>query len=102
SVGEVGLRVRRDESTYRGIIGSMLEEVDRLASLVDRLLRWSRAETGQTKLAQEVINIHDLADDVVNYLGVLAEEKQQTLGVEAVGKPHGLGDRQVLRQALVD
>jgi signal transduction histidine kinase len=102
SVGEVGLRERRDDRAYRGIIGSMLEEVDRLASLVDRLLRWSRAETGQTRLAQEVIDLRDLADDVAGYLGVLAEEKQQTLTIEQVGAPGGLGDRQVLRQALID
>jgi heavy metal sensor kinase len=102
SVGEVGLRERRDDKAYRGIIGSMLEEVDRLASLVDRLLRWSRAETGQTKLAQEVIDLRTLADDVVGHLSVLAEEKQQTLTVSQVGTPHGLGDRQVLRQALID
>ncbi len=50
SVGEVGLRGHRDEAAYRGIIGSMLEEVDRLASLVDRLLTLSRAETRQAKL----------------------------------------------------
>ena len=102
SVGEVGLRERRDDKAYRGIIGSMLEEVDRLASLVDRLLRWSRAETGQTKLAQEVIDLKDMADDVVGYLGVLAEEKQQSLTVAQAGTPWGLGDRQVLRQALID
>jgi signal transduction histidine kinase len=46
SVGEVGLRGRRQESAYRGIIGSMFEEVDRLSGLVDRLLNLSRAETG--------------------------------------------------------
>jgi len=102
SVGEVGLRERRDDKAYRGIIGSMLEEVDRLASLVDRLLRWSRAETGQTKLAQEVIDLRDLADDVAGYLGVLAEEKEQSLTVGQTGTPWGLGDRQVLRQALID
>src|SRR6266480_2993674 len=102
SVGEVGLRERRDDKAYRGIIGSMLEEVDRLASLVDRLLRWSRAETGQTKLSQEVIDLRHLANDVVGYLGVLAEEKQQSLTVAQVGTPWGLGDRQVLRQALID
>jgi signal transduction histidine kinase len=38
SVGEVGLRERRDEKAYRDIIGSMLEEVDRLTRLVDSLL----------------------------------------------------------------
>ena len=102
SVGEVGLRERRDERAYRGIIGSMLEEVDRLASLVDRLLRWSRAETGQTKLAQEVIDLHQLAEEVAGHLGVLAEEKQQSLTVEQSGEPRGIGDRQVLRQALID
>lgn len=102
SVGEVGLRERRDDKAYRGIIGSMLEEVDRLASLIDRLLRWSRAETGQTKLVQEVIDLRNLADDVAGYLCVLAEEKQQSLTVEQVGAPWGLGDRQVLRQALID
>ena len=102
SVGEVGLRDRRDDNAYRGIIGSMLEEVDRLASLVDRLLRWSRAETGQTKLAQEVIDVRELADDVAGYLGVLAEEKEQSFVVEQAGAPYGLGDRQVLRQALID
>ena len=47
SVGEVGLRGRRDELAYRSIIGSMLEEADRLTNLVDRLLALSRAETGQ-------------------------------------------------------
>ena len=46
SVGEVGLREHRGDAEYRSIIGSMLEEVDRLASLVDRLLTLSRAEMG--------------------------------------------------------
>src|SRR6266403_3774156 len=41
SVGEVGLRGRRGETAYREIIGSMLEEVDRLALLVDRVLMLS-------------------------------------------------------------
>jgi len=53
SVGEVGLRGRHDEHGYRGIIGSMLEEVDRLARLVDRLLTLSRSEMGQAQLSPE-------------------------------------------------
>ena len=43
TVGEVGLREARSPDAYRRIIGSMLEEVDRLTSLVDRLLTLSRA-----------------------------------------------------------
>ena len=57
SVGEVGLRGRRDEEAYRAIIGSMLEEVDRLAGLVDRLLTLSRAETGQATMSVEAVDL---------------------------------------------
>src|SRR5438128_11662630 len=64
SLGEVGLRGRRDENAYREIIGSMLEEVDRLALLIDRLLTLSRADTGEAKLSTEVIDIPRLADEV--------------------------------------
>ena len=102
SVGEVGLRVRKDEGGYRAIIGSMLEEVDRLAVLVDRLLTLSRAETGQARLAIESIDLKELADSVVGDLAVLAEEKSQQLVVEAHGTPRGLGDRLMIRQALIN
>jgi signal transduction histidine kinase len=102
SVGEVGLRDRRDEQAYRGIIASMLEEVDRLATLVDRLLAWSRAETGQARMAQEVINLQVMAEEVSAHLGVLAEEKGQSLIVEQLGSPRALADRLVLRQSLIN
>jgi heavy metal sensor kinase len=102
SVGEVGLREHRDEAAYRAIIGSMLEEVDRLSGLVDRLLTLSRAESGPSKLSVEVVDLRELAEDVVNYLGVLAEEKRQSLTVESDGTPRGVGDRLVLRQSLIN
>jgi heavy metal sensor kinase len=102
SVGEVGLREHRDEDAYRAIIGSMLEEVDRLSGLVDRLLTLSRAESGQAKLSIEAVDLGALAEDVVGYLGVLAEEKRQTLTLERTGAPRGLGDRMVLRQSLIN
>ena len=102
SVGEVGLREHRDEPAYRAIIGSMLEEVDRLSGLVDRLLTLSRAESGQAKLSVEVVDLRDLAEEVVGHLGVLAEEKRQTITVDVAGAPRGLGDRLVLRQSLIN
>jgi heavy metal sensor kinase len=102
SVGEVGLRGRRDEAGYRAIIGSMLEEVDRLAGLVDRLLTLSRAETGTATRSIEPVALKDLAESVVVDLAVLAEEKSQQVVVEAHGTPRGLGDRLMLRQALIN
>jgi heavy metal sensor kinase len=102
SVGEVGLREKRSDEAYRGIIGSMLEEVDRLTSLVDRLLVLSRAETGHAKLSAEPVDLRELADNVVAHLGVLAEEKRQSISVESSGAPRCLGDRVMLRQALIN
>jgi heavy metal sensor kinase len=102
SVGEVGLREHRDEAQYRAIIGSMLEEVDRLASLVDRLLTLSRAETGQAKLTLEDVDLRDLADNVTAHLGVLAEEKGQSIAIERTGAAVAHADRLCLRQALIN
>ena len=103
SVGEVGLRAgRRDEASYRAVIGSMLEETDRLSVLVDRLLSLSRAETHQSTLTPDSVSLVELAEDVVGHLGVLAEEKGQSLSVDATGRPTAVVDRVVLRQALIN
>jgi heavy metal sensor kinase len=102
SVGEVGLRERRDEKTYREIIGSMLEEADRLGRLVDSLLTLSRADAGQVKLTLERIDLAELACEVANHLGVLAEEKRQHVSVETAGPVYATVDRLVLRQAIIN
>ena len=102
SVGEVGLRERRDEAGYRAIIGSMLEDASRLASLVERLLTLSRADLGEVELSSDAIDLGELAENVAADLGVLAEEKDQSLAVDRPGRARCLGDRLVLRQALLN
>jgi heavy metal sensor kinase len=102
SVGEVGLRGHRDEAAYRSIVGSMLEEADRLASLVDRLLTLSRAETHQAKLSKDVIDLQRLVDESAAHLQVLAEEKGQTIEILRDAAPVAIADRHVLRQAILN
>lgn len=102
SVGEVGLRGHRDEAGYRAIVGSMLEEADRLATLVDRLLTLSRAETRQAAVHLEGVDLVALAENVIGHLGVLAEEKRQTITLDAQDAPVALADRVGLRQALIN
>lgn len=102
TVGEVGLRERRSEHAYREIIGSMLEEVDRLSTLVARLLTLSRVESGQATLSIETVDLRELAADVAAQLGVLAEERGQSIEVAGAGRPLGLADRLLLRQALTN
>ena len=102
SVGEVGLRERQDEAGYQAVIGSMLEDANRLAGLVDRLLTLSRADLGELKLDAGPIDLGELADNVGSDLAVLAEEKDQTLSVERSGEAPCVADRLVLRQALIN
>ncbi|HKW95580.1 MAG TPA: ATP-binding protein [Methylomirabilota bacterium] len=102
SVGEVGLRGRRDDHAYREIIGSMLEEADRLARLVDTLLVLSRADAGAVKLSVERIDLRALADEVTAQVEVLAEEKRQVLSIEAPARVEVIADRIILRQALLN
>ena len=102
SVGEVALRERRDMPAYRAVISSMLEEVDRLGGLVDRLLALSRVAIGPSKLSREAIDLRELAQELTAQLGVLAEEKQQTLSINAHGSARAVGDRIALRQSLMN
>jgi heavy metal sensor kinase len=86
SVGEVRLQKDGTRAEYRDIIGSMLEEVNRLTSLVDNLLTISRADSGHIQLHRTAVPLMALAREAA----ALFEKAQ----VE--------GDRIVLRQAVVN
>jgi heavy metal sensor kinase len=102
SVGEIGLRERRTDTEYREIIGSVLEEADRLSRLVDSLLTVSRGDSQLIRMHPEVFDAGALVRDVVECLGVLAEEKHQPITIDA--RPHVLvkADRLVLRHAVMN
>lgn len=102
TVGEVGLREPRDAAAYREIVGSMLEEGDRLTVLVDRLLALSRAERGATAPSLQVVDLGGLATDVAAQLEVLAEEKGQCLQVQQPVAALSVADPVLLRQALIN
>jgi heavy metal sensor kinase len=102
SVGEVALQNRGTAEEYRDTIGSMLEEVNRLTSLVENLLTISRADAGSIELHPTVFSAMDLARESAGLLEVLIEEKSQQMSVEGDETLRVKGDRMFLRQALVN
>jgi len=102
SVGEVALQGPLDPAAYRDVIGSMLEEVDRLTRLVDSLLTLTRAESGRIPLASEAVDLGELAGSVADQLRVLAEEKQQSLSVHAAAPVRVRCDPAILRLGLMN
>jgi heavy metal sensor kinase len=102
TVGEVALREARDAKEYRDVIGSMLEETDHVTRLVEGLLMLSRADAGQIPITRQAIDLAEIARRVTSQLDVLAEEKQQSLTVDAPQPVHAHADPFVLRLAIVN
>lgn len=102
SVGEVALQGSRDAAAYRDVIGSMLEEVDRLTGLVDSLLTLTRADSGAIRLTRQSVDLGELAGNVADHLRVLADEKHQTLSAHADGLIRVMGDPAILRLSLIN
>jgi heavy metal sensor kinase len=101
SVGEVGLRRGRTVEEYREIIGSMLEESQRLQVLIQRLLELATAEGGTTRIERSPVKLEELVAATVGEVAVLAEHKSQQLHLQL--EPLTLAtDSILLRQALLN
>jgi heavy metal sensor kinase len=102
SVGEVGLQKDGTRAEYRDMVGSMLEEVNRLTSLIDNLLTISRADSGHIQLHRTVLPVLTLVREAAAIFEVLIEEKGLRIAVEGDENAHVEGDYVFLRQAFVN
>jgi signal transduction histidine kinase len=79
-----------------------LEEMTRLSALVDNLITLSRMESLWGKRAHAAVDLKELAEETMEQMGLLAVEKQISLA-----RPQGpnvvvAGDRERLKQILVN
>lgn len=102
SVGEVGLQKDGTRAEYRDIVGSMLEEVNRLTSLLDNLLTISRADSGHIQLHRVPVPVLALVRDAAAIFEILVEEKGLRVTVEGEESAQVDGDYVFLRQAFVN
>ena len=99
---EVALRRVRTPEEYRDILGSSLEELDRLRRFVDDTLFLARTADPRAAVSREPLDTVGELGDVVTYLDALAEESDIQLELVA---PTGLvvnADRSLLRRAIVN
>jgi heavy metal sensor kinase len=102
SVGEVALQRPTTAHEYEEIIGSMLEETNRLTRLVENLLLISRMDAGAVSLNVRECDVFGTVEDCVKLLDVLAQEKSQTVVCELAGHPRIEADELLLRQAFIN
>lgn len=101
-IGEAAVAQRRTSAEYEEAIGSMLEEIDRMSNLVDTLLRLSHGDAGTIRLKREPVDLGQLAHDAAASLGILAEERNQKIDVQAAESVVAPVDRLVLREAVTN
>jgi heavy metal sensor kinase len=102
SVGEVGLQQDGSRDHYREVIGSMLEEAERLGRLVESLLTISRADSGQIRLEQATVALLPLVQEASSLLDVLAEDRGQTVSLEGDDSICVKADSVILRQVVIN
>jgi heavy metal sensor kinase len=102
SIGEVGLQTKKTGQEYRDIVASMLEEVSRLTSLVDSLLVIARSDSGMIHPEKSVVSYLAMMQEVQELVGILAEEKQQSIEIAGDASLRICVDRGLLRQVLIN
>jgi heavy metal sensor kinase len=102
SIGEVRLQQDARPEEYRDTIGSMLEEVNRLSSIVESLLTLSRADAGQIRMQVSVFPLKALVREAAVLLEVLIEDKRLTFALAGDESAGAQADRLYIRQAVVN
>ncbi|MBA3439730.1 MAG: heavy metal sensor histidine kinase [Pyrinomonadaceae bacterium] len=86
----------------REMIGSALEETERLAKIVESLLVISRLDAGEARMERARLDFAELAEATVEQLSLLAEDKSISLVSDTPEPVEVEGDRARLKQVVVN
>jgi heavy metal sensor kinase len=97
---EVALRTPRSAAVYQQTMRSALEEIDRIALLVDGLMLLARADAGVLRMDQQPVALHHLVQEVYDQTQILAAQKQVDLRLDRIEPVVIQGDPERLRRLL--
>ncbi|MBY0398408.1 MAG: heavy metal sensor histidine kinase [Thermoleophilia bacterium] len=100
NVAEVALAHGRAEGDYREALGACLDEADRLATLIDRLLFLARADDPRRGLRREDVDVAAELGRVLDFYGAAAEEAGVALTLSIRGRPCARLDRPLFQRAV--
>jgi heavy metal sensor kinase len=86
----------------RETLGSALEEVDRLAEIVEGLLALSRLDTGETQSQWVTFDLAELVSTTADQMSLLAEDKNITVVCDSAAQVMIEGDQARLKQVVVN
>jgi heavy metal sensor kinase len=83
-------------------VGSALEEIDRLAQIVESLLTISHLDTGGAGIEFNRFDLQEMVKTTAEQMKLLADEKQITMSSDTSELVYGLGDESRIKQVLVN
>ncbi|WP_206441561.1 heavy metal sensor histidine kinase [Amphritea opalescens] len=96
---QVTLSKTREPDTYKELIYSNLEELERLTKMVGDMLWLAKCDNDLVKPVMEQLDLKEEIVVLLDFFEVLAEEKKISLIVEGQ-KTNIMGDRSLLRRAF--
>jgi len=102
--GTLEQAITRVDATEREREGaaSLLEEVQRLSTIVGQLSFLARADAGLVSFSEEAVAIHDLIKDLAEELVILSTGKNISVSVSRCEPVVVFGDKMRLRQLLLN
>lgn len=98
---ELALSKPRSREDYLSALEACQRAARRMRTLVDSLLLLARFDSGQPELKRDSLDLSEIANESVELLRPLAEERQITLGSETTPVPF-VGDRERLGQVVTN
>ncbi len=98
---ELSLRGSRDPAVQQ-VLGSQIEEIDRLTRLIEHVLTLARAESGQIPLTFGAVDIGALAASLVDQLEPVAGARAIQLQCESAPSVVARGDASWLERLLIN
>lgn len=99
---EVALRSPRSPDEYQRTLKSALEEIDRIAHLVEGLLLLARADAGVLRMDRQPVDLAQLVEETYGQTKVLADSHNLTLDLGPVEPLTIRGDYERLRRLLLN
>jgi signal transduction histidine kinase len=87
---------------FRETIGSVLEEVERLARIVEQLFALSRLDAGESRAEWVQFDLAELTATTAEQMSLLAEDKGISVSYDAAQPVQVDGDRSRLKQVVVN
>ncbi|MBU0544501.1 MAG: HAMP domain-containing protein [Proteobacteria bacterium] len=99
---EVALRSARTPSEHQRILVSLLEEIERMARLVEALLLLARADTGVLKMDLKPVDLSEILHEVFIQGKFLADKRNINVSLSGLEPVVILGDADRLKRVFIN